>query len=227
MPSILPSVKKVITFNRSASYVFPTQGFQQRYYTDEEKRMFASDPKKLEEHRRELDSSLNSLYAVFLRDSPMQKAMTAQMREAMTNIIKGSGLEGQIIPKYGVGCRRITPGIGYLEALVDAKTEVVSSGVKEITRKGCLSEEGKEYDVDVIICATGFDTSYLPRFPILGLRGVPLAEAWKDEPKNYFGMAAPGFPNYFMLIGPNSPIGNGPVLIGIGTLYPAHISRLH
>jgi cation diffusion facilitator CzcD-associated flavoprotein CzcO len=141
------------------------------------------------------------------------------MREAMGNIIKGSGLEDQVIPKWGVGCRRITPGVGYLQALVDPKTEVVGSGVKAVTRKGCLSEEGKEYDVDVIICATGFDTSYLPRFPVLGMNGEPLAEAWKDEPKNYFGMAAPGFPNYFMLIGPNSPIGNGPVLIGIGTIY--------
>ncbi|KAF7770364.1 hypothetical protein Agabi119p4_6338 [Agaricus bisporus var. burnettii] len=215
LPSILPTVKKVISFNRSATYVFPTQGFQQRHYTDEEKRIFAADPKKLEEHRRELDSSINSLYSIFIRDSPMQKAMTAEMRGAMAMVIKGSGLEDQIIPKYGVGCRRITPGVGYLEALVDPKTEVVSSGVKAITRKGCLSEEGKEYEVDVIICATGFDTSYLPRFPILGMNRESLAEAWKDEPKNYFGIAAPGFPNYFMLIGPNSPIGNGPVLIGI------------
>jgi cation diffusion facilitator CzcD-associated flavoprotein CzcO len=194
----------------------PTQGYDQRHYTPEEKEVFASDPKKLEEHRRELDSNLNALYSLFLRDSPMQRAVTSGTHDAMAEKLQGSGLEDKVIPKWGVGCRRITPGVGYLEALVHEKTEVVTCGVKEITASGCVDEEGKEYPVDVIICATGFDTSYLPRFPIVGENGQELRDAWKDEPMNYLGFAAPGFPNYFILIGPNSPVGNGPVLIGIG-----------
>lgn len=215
LPAILPKVKKVVSFNRSASWVFPTQGYAQRHYTDEEKQAFASDPKKLEEHRRELDSNLNSLFSIFFQDHPAQKAITSAMRDAMAEKLKGSGLEDKVIPKWGVGCRRITPGVGYLDALVDEKTQVVPCGVKEITEKGCVSDDGEEYPVDVIICATGFDTSYLPRFPIIGSNGESLADAWKDEPMNYLGFAAPGFPNYFIPVGPNSPVGNGPVLIGI------------
>ncbi len=216
LPAILPKAKKVINFSRSVTYVFPTQGFQQRHYTAEEKVAFASDPKKLEDHRRELDSGINELFPLFLKDSPMQKAFTEQMRGAMAAKLKGSGLEDKIIPKWDVGCRRITPGVGYLEALVDPKTEVVTSGVKEITAKGCISDEGKEYTADVIICATGFDTTFLPKFPIIGSNGQSIAEAWKEEPMNYFGFAAAGFPNYFMFAGPNSPLGNGPFLVVLG-----------
>ncbi|KAJ3552624.1 hypothetical protein NP233_g12838 [Leucocoprinus birnbaumii] len=215
LPAILPKVKKVISFNRSASWVFPTQGFDQRHYTPEEKQAFATDPEKHLAHRRELDSNLNSLFSLFFKDHPAQTAMTSGMRDAMAAKIQGSGLEDKVIPKWGVGCRRITPGVGYLEALVHEKTEVVSCGVKEITATGCISDEGKEYPVDVIICATGFDTSYLPRFPIIGSNGTSLTEAWKEEPESYLGFAAAGFPNYFVLIGPNSPVGNGPVLIGV------------
>lgn len=216
LPAILPKVKKVVNFNRSSTYVLPTQSFQQRHYTAEEKATFASDPKKLEDHRRELDSGIHALFPALLKDSPLQKVLTEKTREAMAAKLKGSGLEDKLIPKWGIGCRRLTPGVGYLEALVDPKTEVVLSGVKEITAKGCISDEGQEYAVDVIICATGFDTSYLPRFPIIGSNGQAITEVWKDEPINYLGFGAPGFPNYFMFAGPNSPVGNGPFLIVLG-----------
>jgi len=73
-----------------------------------------------------------------------------------------------------------------------------------------------ERPVDILICATGFDTSYKPRFPIIGDNGKSLSEVWADEAQSYLGMAAAGFPNYFMFAGPNTPIGNGPVLIGLG-----------
>lgn len=58
-----------------------------------------------------------------------------------------------------------------------------------------------------------FDTSYRPQFPVVGRNNVDLRKEWKDEPRSYLGLAAHGFPNYFMLLGPNNPIGNGPLLI--------------
>ena len=82
-----------------------------------------------------------------------------------------------------------------------------------------FENKGKEYAVDVIICATGFDTSYLPRFPVIGSNGQSMAEVWKDEPTSYLGLAAPGFPNYLIFAGPNSPVSNGPFLIVLGK-YP-------
>lgn len=74
---------------------------------------------------------------------------------------------------------------------------------------------------------TGFDTTFKPRFPLVGHNGRILSEDWKDEPRSYMGVAAPGYPNYYMFLGPNSPIGNGPVLIGIeGMKRPLNRNKL-
>lgn len=151
--------------------------------------------------------------------------MTVRMKARLQN----ETLEQLVIPKWGVGCRRLTPGVSYLETLVSEKVSVVYGDIQQITERGCVCDD-TEYPVDVLICATGFDTSFRPRFPIIGLGGKNLADVWADEPKSYLGLAAPGFPNYFMFIGPNSPVGNGPVLSGIGTfpflLMPFHADLL-
>jgi hypothetical protein len=152
------------------------------------------------------------------------------MTERMKAKLQNETLEQLVIPKWGVGCRRLTPGVNYLETLVSEKVNVVYGNIQQITERGCVCDDGKEYPVDVLICATGFDTSYRPRFPIIGPGGKNLAVVWADEPKSYLGLAAPGFPNYFMFAGPNSPIGNGPVLVGIGKspvlLMPSHADLL-
>ena len=87
------------------------------------------------------------------------------------------------------------------------------SGIKEVTPTGCVTNDGYEHSFDVLICAAGFDTSYRPQFPVIGRNEVNLQEEWKDEPRSYLGLAAHGFPNYFRLLGPNNPIGNGRLFI--------------
>lgn len=122
-------------------------------------------------------------------------------------------LVDKIIPKnFNVGCRRPTPGNGYLEALAAEKTTVFTETVKSITETGFTDHEGNHYDCDVIICATGFDTSYRPRFPVTGLDGAVLQELWKEIPESYLGIGASHMPNYFMFTGPFTPVAQGSIL---------------
>lgn len=122
-------------------------------------------------------------------------------------------LVDRMIPKdFNVGCRRPTPGNGYLEALVGAKTTCYTEGIAAITPTGFRTESGDEVEVDVIICATGFDTTFRPRFPVVGLDGASLAAQWKDIPSSYISVAAPKMPNYFMYTGPFGPVAQGSVL---------------
>ena len=116
-------------------------------------------------------------------------------------------LMDKMIPKnFNVACRRPTPGNGYLEALIGDKTTVFTEDINTITPKGFTTQDGTEHEVDVIICATGFDTSFRPRFPIVGLNGISLADQWKTLPASYISLAAPNFPNYFMFSGPFTPV---------------------
>jgi hypothetical protein len=133
----------------------------------------------------------------------------------MSEKLQNRYLEDRLVPNWHVGCRRLTPGVGYLEALGKPNVTTVYGGITSITEKGCLCDNGIEYPVDVLICATGFNTSFAPRFPIINPSGTNLQDAWTPEPRSYFGLAAPSFPNYLIFLGPNCPIGNGPVLSAI------------
>ena len=104
------------------------------------------------------------------------------------------------------------------QALGKANVKVVHQELAEVTKTGCRWENGDEIVFDVLICATGFDTSYRPRFPIIGLEDLNLQDAWASKPSSYLGIATTGFPNFFLLLGPYSPIGNGPLHRALGQL---------
>lgn len=179
--------------------------------------MFESDPEALLKYRKVLETGFSGLWPVFIADSDTQKATVAGMSMMMKDKLRNETLEELVIPEWGVGCKRITPGVGYLEALGSEKVEVAWGAIEKINESGPVGEDGREHPVDVLICATGFDVSYRPRFPIIGSSGQNLSDVWADIPEGYFGIAAHGFPNYFMIGGPNSPVGNGPVLVALGT----------
>lgn len=104
----------------------------------------------------------------------------------------------------------------YLETLGLDNVSAIFGDITEITSKGCVTNNGVETAVDVLVCATGFDTTFRPRFSVVGRRkDVDLAREWESEPRSYLAVAAHGYPNYFMFLGPNSAIANGPIIFGI------------
>ncbi|EPE24253.1 FAD/NAD(P)-binding protein [Glarea lozoyensis ATCC 20868] len=215
LPKIQPIVDKVTTFIREPTWVSPVQGLEQHVYSAEEQKDFAQKPGVLTEYRKNIERGLNGQFGIFLKDTKPNNDTHDYMMDQMHQKLQNQYLEERLIPKWSVGCRRLTPGVGYLESLGKENVKTVYGEINEITEKGCLCDDGNEYPVDILICATGFDTTFKPRFPLIGPGGVNLQEQWKDDPHSYLGMAADGFPNYLIFLGPNSPIGNGPVLCAI------------
>jgi len=131
--------------------------------------------------------------------------------EMRTKLNNNPRLVDKMIPKnFNPGCRRPTPAPGYLEALVASNTTTFTDPITSITETGFIDHEGKSHDVDVIICATGFDTSWLPRFPFLA-HGVDLRDLWRggEGVTSYLSVGIPGFPNTFSFCGPYGPLGHG------------------
>jgi cation diffusion facilitator CzcD-associated flavoprotein CzcO len=102
----------------------------------------------------------------------------------------------KLIPKFAVGCRRFSPGQGYLEALVEANVTVKTEQISEVNEKGIVMKDGSLIEPDAIICATGFDASCRPVFPLIAY-GKDLRDVWESRPRGYLSVAAAGFPNYF------------------------------
>jgi cation diffusion facilitator CzcD-associated flavoprotein CzcO len=200
LPTIQPHVKKVTTFIREPTFVSPVQGLEQHVYSPQELRDFSNRPGTLLKYRKEIETGLNGMFPLFLKGTTTQdetrNGMIAQMKEKLNNKF----LEEKLIPDWSVGCRRLTPGVGYLESLSKENVEVVYGEIERITEQGCFCENGKEYPVDVLICATGFDTTFKPRMPLLGPDGNNLQDDWAVEPKSYLGIAAAGFPNYLVFV---------------------------
>ena len=121
----------------------------------------------------------------------------------------------QIMPSFAPGCRRLTPGIGYLEALCEDNVDFISTGIERINKDSVKLRDGKEINIDVLVCATGFQTSAPPPFPVRGVNGLPIAERWSPHPETYLSIATDSFPNHFMMLGPNAGIGAGSLTIMI------------
>jgi cation diffusion facilitator CzcD-associated flavoprotein CzcO len=100
------------------------------------------------------------------------------MRKKLNN---NPRLVEKMIPKnFNPGCRRPTPAPGYLEALVADNATIFTDPIGSITATGFIDHEGKEHEVDVIICATGFDTSWLPRFPFIA-HNTDIKDLWSPS----------------------------------------------
>lgn len=145
----------------------------------------------------------------------------------MTSMLHGDEkLCKSLIPDYPLGCKRLTPAPDYLRSLTKPNVEVVTEPVRRIVPAGIELMSGRVIKLDAIVCATGYDVSFCPRFPLRGRNGN-LQDLWRDNvPKAYMSCAIPGVPNYFSesrvlvriysessnhaaFLGPNAPIGHG------------------
>ncbi|KAL1966348.1 hypothetical protein VTN77DRAFT_4490 [Rasamsonia byssochlamydoides] len=149
-----------------------------------------------------------------LRDHPIRAKLQAlykqQMEERMKNL--DPSIAKKIIPDFSPGCRRLTPGDGYLEAFENPNIRMCWEPIERITANGIKTTADGEEEFDLIVCATGFDTSFIPPWKFVGRDGATLDERWKVNPEAFFAVQVDGMPNYFMFNGPNCPISHGSVL---------------
>lgn len=182
--------------------------------TEEEREEFATNAEKYLKFRKAIEEDGNMVHASSQRGSDMQN-MFVQMfgKAAKERLVKKPELLDYFHPTFGVGCRRLTPGPGYLEALVQDNVDFIPDKIEAITPTGIQLEGGKVVELDALVCATGFNTSSVPPFPLLGKNGVTLKEKFSPYPKTYLTVAVDDFPNFFIMLGPNSGIGAGTLTI--------------
>lgn len=231
---IVPQLAKLVgsmdVYVRSQTWISPAPGINEptendpdmdaEYNFTEETLKIFRDPKILRDYRASIMDRRSANFKRAIAESNIQKKAQELFRKTMTERL-GNSLKGQkaaqcLIPDFPVGCRRQTPGPGFLESLIQDNIELLWDEVESITEKGIMTRSGEERGYDVIVCATGFDTSFRPSFPLIGRNGVNLAQKWDEEiPQAYFSLMVPDMPNYFCFIGPNAVISNGSLVLGI------------
>ncbi|KAJ7184364.1 FAD/NAD-P-binding domain-containing protein [Mycena filopes] len=205
LAAIQPEVNQLYHWIRSPTWI--TGAFAPQFagpwrYSEEQKKRFTEDPKHAMKYRKMIESELNERFKFVVQGTPEQKASLEFGNQDMRARLRGNQrLIEAIVPKdFAVGCRRPTPGNGYLEALLEPNVQVYTEMFQRITEKGFIDAEGNEVEVDVIICAT---------FPVIAY-GKNIQDVWKDYPvDSYLSIAVKGFPNYFLYYGPHGPTAHG------------------
>ncbi len=122
-------------------------------------------------------------------------------------------LRAKLTPSYRLGCKRILLSNDYYEALQRDNVALVTSGIREVTPQGIVTFDGEEHPLDALILATGFQASEaMAPFTLRGRHGLELVELWKRGAEAYLGTTVAGFPNLFMLSGPNTALGHNSIV---------------
>ena len=125
-------------------------------------------------------------------------------------------LRAQLTPTYPLGCKRLIYSNDYLRSFNRPNTELVTTAITRITAHGIVTADGRERPVDALVCATGFETvQLLSGTTITGRGGRTLREAWQDGPEAFHGLTVAGFPNLFLMLGPNTATGHTSTLLYI------------
>jgi cation diffusion facilitator CzcD-associated flavoprotein CzcO len=143
----------------------------------------------------------------------IRPAFRALARFQIRRQIEDPELREKVTPRDEVGCKRIMLTDNWYRALTQPNVELVTDRIEAITSHGVRTADGRERAADVLILGTGFEThAFVAPMEVVGRAGRTLAAAWGDVPKAYLGITVPGFPNMFLLYGPNTNGGSGSVI---------------
>lgn len=211
IPEIAPRVDRLTIFQRTPNWIIPRGD---RAYTDAEKRRFARRPWLARLYR----------WLIWARQEMMFSLIVGRMqdrwrRAALDNLhehVKDPELRRKLTPDYPVGGKRVLIHDDYYPALARENVELVTSPIARVDERGLQTEDGRHHELDVLIWATGFDTThFLAPMEIEGRDGHVLEAQWKDGAEAYLGMTVSGFPNLFLMYGPNTNLGHNSIIFMI------------
>lgn len=206
VPQIQPQVAHLTLFQRTPPWILPRQD---RAISEHRRTLFRRLPfaQRLVRSAIYWQREINVLGLVY-RSDILKSAERLSLRHLAAQV-PDPALRAKLTPGYTMGCKRILLSDDFYPALTRDNVEVVTTGIEEIREASVVSADGREHPVDTLIFATGFHVTDMPAAQyIRGRNGKTLADAWRSGPEAYLGTMVAGFPNLFLLIGPNTGLGH-------------------
>jgi cation diffusion facilitator CzcD-associated flavoprotein CzcO len=209
VPEIAPKVAALTVFQRTAPWVLPRGD---RALTRAERRLYRTVPAAQRVARWSVYWSRELSAVAFLRPRFMAVGQRIARRH-LARQVPDAGLRERLTPDFTMGCKRVLLSNDYLPALGRDNVDVVTEKIREVRPQGIVTVDGREFPVDTIIFGTGFHVTDSPLAErVFGRDGRSLADAWQGSPKAYLGVTVAGFPNLFLLLGPNTALGHTSVV---------------
>jgi cation diffusion facilitator CzcD-associated flavoprotein CzcO len=205
--AIVDRVATLSLFQRTAQWIMPQEN---PAYTDEELAAFRAAPDELAGLRQRL-SDMFDLFANAVVDaqSPEVKMIEEACLANLEHNVHDPELRERLRPTYRAACKRLIISPDFYDAIQRPNAELVTDAIERVEPAGVRTQDGRLHELDVLVLATGFHAdAFMRPMEIVGRDGITLDEAWTPRPEAYYSVSIPGFPNFFMLNGPNGPVGN-------------------
>ena len=203
IPEIAPLVGHLTVFQRAANWVLPKEDTP---YTAEQLDHFRAHPEDVATSRQTIFDRVDPLIS-FHNDDMLRLSTEAGLRNL--EVVEDPELRRRLTPTGPYGCQRPLVSNDYYPTFNRPNVELVTETIDRITPAGVVTVDGVEHEFDTLIIATGFQTTkFLSAIDVTGRDGVELEKAWADGARAYLGITTAGFPNLFMLYGPNTNNGS-------------------
>ena len=207
VPAIVDRAAKVSLFQRTPQWILPEPNLP---IAEEKRAAYRADPALLADQYAHLAQAFNGAFcAAVAGEAPDVYARMAQACLDNLNTVADPELRARLTPDYRMGCKRLIVSSLFYPAIQRPDAELVTDGISRIEAGGVWTVDGRLHELDILVLATGFDAHHpFGDMHITGRSGRPLSETWAKGNVTYRGVTVPDLPNWFMLGGPNSPLGN-------------------
>jgi cation diffusion facilitator CzcD-associated flavoprotein CzcO len=206
--ALVPRVAKFSLFQRTAQWVAPQDN---PAYTEAEKAQLRRDPNALRALSIEMTRAFHENFSngVVDANSEQMRLLEQTCRDHLESAVKDPELREKLRPSYRAACKRLIISGDFYPAIQQPNAELVTDAIERIEPRGVRTKDGRLHELDVLVLATGFRVDrFLRPIQVTGRDGLKLDDAWSFRPNAYLSISVPGFPNLYMLNGPNGPVGN-------------------
>ena len=212
VPAIVDDTSHLSLFQRTAQWVLPLPNSE---YSEEEKAEFRAAPELMRElYDKWANQFTHSFSRAVIGGKDELKKIADICELNLDTNVHDPVLREKLRPDYVVACKRLVMSDQFYPAIQKPNAALVTSSIIHIEAAGVRTEDGRLHELDVLVLATGFNGhSYMRPMELTGRDGLKLSEVWQDSAEAYRSIGIPGFPNFFMMVGPNSPIGNFSVIM--------------
>jgi len=213
VPRLARTASLLYVLQRSANWMLPKKD---RVYGRFERAVYRIFPFLARLYRWWLWFTYEIRFPVLIGAALFTKLATKLATDHLNEQVKDSELRRILTPDYPIGAKRILISDDYYPALQKENVRLLTNGIERITADGIVTRDGQHCAVDAIVLATGFQsTSFLAPMRIIGPDGRSLEQAWHAGAEAYLGMTVAGFPNFFMMYGPNTNLGHNSIIFMI------------
>jgi cation diffusion facilitator CzcD-associated flavoprotein CzcO len=209
LPPVAEAAAAVTVFQRTPAWVVKKPD---RPYRASERWLFRRVPWLMSAHRYAIYWELEARFTAFGKGSLVNRLGTRLATKELEQIADPE-LRAKLTPDYPLGCKRILISNDYYAAIQRPHVSLETDAIARFTREGLLTRGGRHHDLDTVIYATGFESlRFLAPVEIVGRHGRLLSESWQKGAEAYLGVAVAGFPNFFILYGPNTNLGHNSII---------------